>query len=625
MSSLVKQNLKTKGIVLASSTGGSRPTSEKGGLLKTLDNAAKSTFGAVSNALVLPVLNTVAKPFVETYGALNELGGGKNSQWVKEHGLSSPETMALQQNGNISQNIDRNKVDGYKGANFTDVLNVASLLPGGAFAKGAGAVAKGAEVATGASRFVPNVARAIKEVAPAAAGWGGAYGFAGAVDERKSIPDVLKDTAIGAGVGLATGVGLAGAGSAAGSLVRKGAEFLNPEIRAQKTFESNLVGLGKIKDSAANKKLKGIAENAKTKLGVDVEKEIANTDLLLNSVDTDGTVHTTGDGGPLSQIDDFLAGKEDAARKVIEREGATVPFAEVEKRLEQEINASNISGADKAKALRTARAEANALRLEGDAQGNIPLTAIHDLKVYKNKGIGAKFTDPAAQSTDKAITRGLKGLVEENTKTANIKAINLELGKYFAIRDYLEALDGKKVKGGRLGKYAAKFIGALAGATHGPIGSIAGSEIAGKLQGQFMKGTFGRSTGRSLEESALLRDALKLGDTPKDVPKPYLGRLALPAPAIIPPAPPDTSRLFSQEEARAHLGTSGVANNPIRRGLPAPAITVPNRDGSRLLNQDEARNHLSSLGVKNTNSPRVIDVRAEVIKKLRKSAKGKKK
>ena len=72
----------------------------------------------------------------------------------------------------------------------------------------------------------------------------------------------------------------------------------------------------------------------------------------------------------------------------------------------------------------------------------------------------------------------------------------------------LEKLDGKKVQGGKLGKYFAQTIGSIVGSHFGPLGAIVGAELGGGIKGSLMSSTFGRAAGSQLEQSAAMQKAL---------------------------------------------------------------------------------------------------------------------
>lgn len=72
---------------------------------------------------------------------------------------------------------------------------------------------------------------------------------------------------------------------------------------------------------------------------------------------------------------------------------------------------------------------------------------------------------------------------------ADIQGLNNYIGSHFDAIKNLQLLDGKAIKGGRLGTYFGRVIGAAAGASHGPIGSIAGAQI-GDTVANVMQNTY---------------------------------------------------------------------------------------------------------------------------------------
>ena len=91
-------------------------------------------------------------------------------------------------------------------------------------------------------------------------------------------------------------------------------------------------------------------------------------------------------------------------------------------------------------------------------------------------------------------------------------------------------MNGRKVKGGKLGKYSARIAGNIAGGIAGgsvgglpgsAIGTIVGGEVGDVIQGKILKSTFGRTAETALPESEILKKAVQTGNSP---------RLQLPAP-----------------------------------------------------------------------------------------------
>lgn len=400
---------------------------------------------------------------------------------------------------------------------------------------------------------------------------GGTIGGAGYSAQQKDSN--LGSIATGGLLGGATGGLLGGvlpiAGAAIGKTASEASRLLNKDQRVASTIAENERTLRQLEVNNATLRKNALANKAK---GVDPVKLLSGTDLLKGVVDETGTIRTTGEGGPVSQLQDFIKPQEDIVSRALAQEGKTVPLADVRQQMINNINTSGIKGADKISALNSVENEIKGLQLEASPEGNIPLSAVHDAKRYKYANIN--YLNPSSKNTDKIIARTLKDIVERNTTSADIKALNNELGAHYSVLSLLEKLDGKKVQGGKLGRYFAKTIGGIAGSHFGPLGSIAGSEIAGKIQSALLKSNFGGETGKVLERSPLMENTLaKLSEAERQA---KLPKLALPAPAIVPPLPRDTSGILSQAEAKSGLQARGW------KGLDIKASEVPQKDGGFL-------------------------------------------
>ena len=77
-----------------------------------------------------------------------------------------------------------------------------------------------------------------------------------------------------------------------------------------------------------------------------------------------------------------------------------------------------------------------------DSNGTIPLEVIDDIK-KSMYGI-SNFLDPD-DSAIKAIARAGKNIIEKNTRSADIKALNRELSRWYNTRDYLKSIGVGKV------------------------------------------------------------------------------------------------------------------------------------------------------------------------------------
>jgi hypothetical protein len=270
---------------------------------------------------------------------------------------------------------------------------------------------------------------------------------------------------------------------------------------------------------------------------------IAETDVLANSVDADGTIRTKQKGGAIDQYRaQRIDGTESVVRDNLKREGAKVNLNEVARELKIKIAESGLEGADLITALNGVKKEIAGLKLRADELGNIGLEKVHDAKINTTKNIDYN-TPPETKTYRKTVARTYKEVVENKSKVKvnvggkeyGIDGINKELSKYYADIERLQGLDGRKVRGGRLGKYASQIsgnvVGMAAGSVGGPlgaaVGSIIGGEAAGFLKGKVMERTFGRERGVALEKNPILEAARQKAGLPKETdmtrPSPKVG------------------------------------------------------------------------------------------------------
>lgn len=250
--------------------------------------------------------------------------------------------------------------------------------------------------------------------------------------------------------------------------------------------------------------------------GVSTRARIASTDILDGAVDETGTIRTTQPGGPIDQYKaQTLDNAEGLVKNLLTKEGGKTNLGEVQIRLEDAINNSGLQGADLKVALNKVKQEISGLKLKADQNGDIPNSLLQDAKINTYNNINFQ-TPPEVSTYRKAIANGYKTLIEKNS-SLNIKDINAELAKYLKDIEYLKLLDGKKVQGGKLGKYFAQISGNLIGgatgsAVGGPVGSaigtVVGGEIAGRIKGNTLSKTFGGDSGLVAPKNPILENAI---------------------------------------------------------------------------------------------------------------------
>lgn len=386
---------------------------------------------------------------------------------------------------------------------------------------GGGALKEGAKVAGKSilKRVVPKLANVTKNVVVPGAVAGGVYGGGQSMVQNDTLPEAVKNigenAAYGAGGALALGVGLPAVvkpvvNTVRGALRRTTQEGRNSIIIANKVKELENLDSNYV----AMRRAQGFSPDANKS----TIQRIAGTDVLEKAVDENGLIRTKVPGGPVDQYKaQTIDGVEGVVRANLERNQEMVNLADVERKLLDTVRNSGMEGSDLNTSLNNVAKEIEGYRLRADANGNVPLTLIHDAKISTTKGINY-MTPPEVKTYRKSIAKGLKEIVEENS-SFNTKEVNQELAKFYNDINFLERLDGKRVKGGKLSKNFAQISGNIIGgstghAVGGPfgsaIGAIIGGELAGKIRGSAMSKVLGGKTGKVAPKSTILEKAKDL-------------------------------------------------------------------------------------------------------------------
>jgi hypothetical protein len=439
---------------------------------------------------------------------------------------------------------------GSLGNSALQVADVASVVPVSGFVKSVGVNTAKSVAARTAGQIATNTLKNVGKSALRGAGTSALYdvGAQAASGEKYNPGQTLGAAALGAAfdVGLSQGVPAVVSRFAPkpkGALPRAVQKNITNTERELFNIENNYQ---KLRKAAAYSKDGNQATRSR----------IAQTGILAEAVDNTGTIRTD------KAIERYRAqtidGAESVVRKNLERLGETIDLDTIEKQLTKEIYASGLEGNDLRNALNNVKKEISGYRLRA-VDGKIPLTLVHDAKIATTKNINFQ-TPPETQTYRKAVASGLKKTVEDSS-SFNVKEVNESLKPYLKDIEYLRNLDGRKVRGGKLGKYSARIAGNIAGGLVGSTGGFAGSaagtiiggEVADRLQGRALSRTFGGETGITLPKSPILKKAVETGNSP---------RLQLPAP--IPGAP------------RTQIGSGRPINLPKRTQSRIDSLTNQN-------------------------------------------------
>lgn len=131
----------------------------------------------------------------------------------------------------------------------------------------------------------------------------------------------------------------------------------------------------------------------------------------------------------------------------------------------------------------------------------MPLSTVNEIKSARWADSKFDFTQPLKGDTNYAIAKTAQKAVENTAKKAGLEDIaqlNREIGDKLEAAKYLEALDGNTLKGGKLGQYVYRTLGATAGMPKGVIGTVLGA-IGGDIIGNLlMKKSVATATRRLL-------------------------------------------------------------------------------------------------------------------------------
>jgi len=293
------------------------------------------------------------------------------------------------------------------------------------------------------------------------------------------------------------------------------------DYTTQRAVQQNIESSNKVANEIANiesnySKLR--KQNEFSKDANASRQRIANTDVLVGAVDDTGTIRTIEPGGAVDQYSKlFIDGSESVVRDNLVRLKETVNLDQIKRDLISEIYDTGFEGSDLITALNGVKKELAGLKLRADEFGNIPLEVVHDAKINSTKHINFS-TPPEVATYRKAVARSYKKLVEDNS-SFNVSEVNGELSPYYEDLNRLKSLDGKKVKGGKLGRYTAKIAGNIAGGLAGlPLGpagpavtAVVGGELASHLVGRQMTSTFGKPRGLEVKTNPILEYAKQQG------------------------------------------------------------------------------------------------------------------
>ena len=190
----------------------------------------------------------------------------------------------------------------------------------------------------------------------------------------------------------------------------------------------------------------------------------------------------------LVNVQDDASALAKIIRGVIETDDRMVNVQQLRDQALQEIRGLKLRGDE------YNRVRANILRdfdfyaeQYANAAGEVPLTLLDDIKKAKYENIN--WNNPDLLTADRAVARAARRTIENNITSAPIRKLNAEVGKLYDAQEMLEKLQGRAIKGGRLGKYFARTFGIGIGGFQGPFGAIVGG-VTGDILADAMQTSY---------------------------------------------------------------------------------------------------------------------------------------
>lgn len=222
------------------------------------------------------------------------------------------------------------------------------------------------------------------------------------------------------------------------------------------------------------------------KMGLDSLNDIAETDILPGSIDDNLTIQLQ------DKIDNFqteIQPTEGILTRLLSRSNEKIHKVKLRMIMNDTINDFFEGGGPDLKAALKKGLE-NVDDIVTDSKGFVSLKDVQKAKIF-NTGKVSQWGPGTDGLQRKALGSAFRESIEISAKSINVKKINRELSRQYAMLEVLELLNNKKVNQGRLGKRFASIGGSIVGtAFGGPGGGIAGYYAGPKILSSIAKRQF---------------------------------------------------------------------------------------------------------------------------------------
>lgn len=431
------------------------------------------------------------------------------------------------------------------------------------------------------------VLQGVKQGAGIGGVYGSAFGVASAMEQNKSTADIVKEGltggitgAVGGGVLGGTVSGLTGGASAlisrANKLSTEGKTALG-KYAEKKLFQTSreLVKMSPTKTANEAKWQKNTPEFIANEFVID--PETLKPKSILQLIDSDGRKLVTDDA--VNALRGKYQEESAAFNNLLKDSGEYVSLNTLRQRAIENIKGLKTQGSDYDSAVAQIEKEINSYKknyqTNGLVDGDDLLIRVDDFNKIKS-GLWSKTSNFNPTQADKLqsdvsykMGQTAKDLIEETVDDVAVKKMNQRLGDMASAINVLQSAQGKVIPGGFFGRQLTRIAGTIAGSTGGLPGSILGNITGGVLADVMLDPKVKTSVWTKLYQSL---NKTKQGKTIIDEAIEILkkrgeeraSRKLLEAPKYIPlNKKGDSSRLFTQEEAKALMDSFKIKEQPL--------------------------------------------------------------
>lgn len=153
--------------------------------------------------------------------------------------------------------------------------------------------------------------------------------------------------------------------------------------------------------------------------------------------------------------------------------------------------------------------------------------------------LGFEQLSPQKKPTAQRVGRILKERIETVTGSDTVRDLNNEMAKAINAADFLEAIDGDAVRGGRMGKSASRIVGTIAGAKLGVVPALISGEVLTTIISKLGDVTrLSEDAIQRLRQAGVIPSSVKTVDDARDFLEELIRKrreiLKLPEPAALP-------------------------------------------------------------------------------------------